>query len=76
MHHMCLGLHAFLSSADFFEKFFQEYHHSVKQFGPRLGPTVRKGYQQTTVYSFSASAAFYCLLINFANSLDPDQAQL
>ena len=34
----------FLSSAEFFqmnffEKFFQEYHQSVKQFGSRSGPT-------------------------------------
>ena len=34
----------FLSSADFFqnqllEKFFQEYHQSIKEFGPRSGPT-------------------------------------
>ena len=39
-------LHASLSSADFFfkinffEKFFQEYHQSVKQFGSRSGPTI------------------------------------
>ena len=37
-------LHAFLSSADiffntnFFEKFFQEYHQSVKQFGSSQAP--------------------------------------
>ena len=37
--------HAFLSFADFFskmiffEEFFQEYHQSVKQLGPRSGPT-------------------------------------
>ena len=31
--------HAFLSSNQLFEKIFQEYHESVKQFGSRSGPT-------------------------------------
>ena len=41
---------------NFFEKFFQEYHQNVKQFGSKSGPsnrigveTVCKGYQQTTL---------------------------
>ena len=50
-------LHAFLSSAailvcvvfkiNFFDKFFQEHHQSVKQLEPDLGLTVCKDYQQT-----------------------------
>ena len=41
---MWVIVHAFLSSADFFQllrKQIQEYHQSVKQFGSRSGPTKR-----------------------------------
>ena len=38
----------FFFNFNFFEKFFQEYHHSVQQFGPTKGPkTDWIGYQRT-----------------------------
>ena len=46
--HATVILQAFLSSADFFHKFFktffQEHHQSAKQFGPRLGLTFCHSY--------------------------------
>ena len=72
-------LHAFLASAvffkiNFFEKYFQESHQSVKQFGLCSGPTklsglilvqtVCKSYQQTTLEGNELICVFYpCLLI-------------
>ena len=79
-----------LSSADFFENLFQEYHESVKQFGSRLDSTSYDVlssliWVQTVLHAFLSSADCFSkstfskisilITIRVSNRLDPDQAR-
>ena len=51
LHVFFCGLLIFFFKINFFEKYFHEYHQSVKQFGPRSGPTLCRAWSGSKLFA-------------------------